>query len=63
MGWSGWTRSTTPTSYTRSLAIKLAPRGIRVNALAPAFVYLASGDSSYVSGEVLHVNGGTVVNG
>ena len=31
--------------------------------LAPTYVYLASEDSSYVSGQVLHVNGGTVVNG
>jgi NAD(P)-dependent dehydrogenase (short-subunit alcohol dehydrogenase family) len=31
--------------------------------LAPAYVYLASDDSSYVSGQMLHVNGGTVVNG
>lgn len=31
--------------------------------LAPAYVYLASEDSSYVSGQVLHVNGGVVVNG
>ncbi|MDT4890653.1 General stress protein 39 [compost metagenome] len=31
--------------------------------VAPAFVYLASSDSSYVSGQVMHVNGGTVVNG
>jgi NAD(P)-dependent dehydrogenase (short-subunit alcohol dehydrogenase family) len=31
--------------------------------LAPAYVYLASDDSSYVSGQVLHVNGGTIVNG
>lgn len=30
--------------------------------LAPAFIYLASDDSSYVSGQMLHVNGGTVVN-
>lgn len=88
------------TSFTRSLAINLAPRGIRVNAVAPgpiwtplipstfsadtvasfgastpmqrpgqpaevapAYVYLACGDSSYVSGQVIHINGGSVVNG
>ena len=28
--------------------------------LAPAYVYLASGDSSYVTGQVIHVNGGTI---
>lgn len=31
--------------------------------LAPAYVYLASSDSSYVSGQTIHVNGGTVING
>lgn len=31
--------------------------------VAPAFVYLASNDSSYMSGQILHVNGGIVVNG
>ncbi|WP_413376429.1 SDR family oxidoreductase [Alkalihalobacillus sp. 1P02AB] len=31
--------------------------------LAAAYVYLASEDSSYVSGQVLHINGGTIVNG
>lgn len=31
--------------------------------LAPAYVYLACSDSSYVSGQIIHVNGGTVVNG
>src|SRR5690554_4750596 len=87
-------------AFTRSLAMNLSERGIRVNGvapgpiwtplipstftaeevsefggstpmgrpgqpaeLAPAYVYLASQDSSYVSGQVLHVNGGTVVNG
>jgi NAD(P)-dependent dehydrogenase (short-subunit alcohol dehydrogenase family) len=31
--------------------------------VAPAFVYLACDDSSYVSGQTIHVNGGSVVNG
>lgn len=84
-------------SFTRSLALSLVSRGIRVNAvapgpiwtplivssysaeyvktfglntpmkragqpfeLAPAYIYLASDDSSYVTGQVLHVNGGTI---
>jgi NAD(P)-dependent dehydrogenase (short-subunit alcohol dehydrogenase family) len=31
--------------------------------LAPSYVFLASSDSSYMSGQVLHVNGGEIVNG
>jgi NAD(P)-dependent dehydrogenase (short-subunit alcohol dehydrogenase family) len=87
-------------AFTRSLAIKLAERKIRVNAVAPgpiwtplipasfdaehvakqgsnvpleragqpweaatSFVFLASRDASYFTGQVLHPNGGTIVNG
>lgn len=31
--------------------------------VAPAYVFLASEDSSYISGQMLHVNGGVIVNG
>lgn len=31
--------------------------------LAPSYVFLASDDSSYISGQVIHPNGGEVVNG
>jgi len=31
--------------------------------VAPSYVFLASDDSSYVTGQILHPNGGTVVNG
>lgn len=31
--------------------------------IAPAYVFLASEDSSYMSGQFLHINGGVVING
>jgi len=31
--------------------------------VAPAYVFLACNDSSYMSGQILHVNGGVIVNG
>jgi NAD(P)-dependent dehydrogenase (short-subunit alcohol dehydrogenase family) len=85
--------------FTRSLALALADKGIRVNGVAPgpiwtplipasfdkedvatfgsqvpmqrpgqpeevapSFVFLASSDSSYMTGQMLHPNGGEVVN-
>jgi NAD(P)-dependent dehydrogenase (short-subunit alcohol dehydrogenase family) len=87
-------------AFTRSLALNLVDRKIRVNAVAPGpiwtplipstfpkekvaqfgsdvpmarvgqpeevascFVFLASDDASYLTGQVLHPNGGEVING
>jgi NAD(P)-dependent dehydrogenase (short-subunit alcohol dehydrogenase family) len=87
-------------SFTRSLALSLASRKIRVNGvapgpvwtplipstfeaekvaefgsdvplkragepfeIAPSFVFLASEDSSYITGQVIHPNGGEIING
>lgn len=31
--------------------------------VAPAYLFLACGDSAYMTGQILHVNGGTIING
>jgi NAD(P)-dependent dehydrogenase (short-subunit alcohol dehydrogenase family) len=87
-------------AFTRSLAMQLVEKGIRVNGVAPgpiwtplipstfkadkvqtfgsdvpmaragepaevapAYVFLASNDASYFTGQILHPNGGEIVNG
>lgn len=52
-------------------AEQVADHGVKVplerpgqpSEVAPAFVYLACADSTYVTGQVMHVNGGEIVNG
>jgi NAD(P)-dependent dehydrogenase (short-subunit alcohol dehydrogenase family) len=38
-------------------------RAAQPEEIAPSYVFLASQDSSYMSGQILHPNGGDVVNG
>src|ERR1700712_2270938 len=38
-------------------------RAAQPSELAPAYVFLASDDASFITGQVIHVNGGEVVNG
>ena len=47
-------------SHGSSAAMK---RAGQPNEVAPCYVFLASDDASYMTGQVLHPNGGTVING
>lgn len=38
-------------------------RAAEPNEIAPCYVFLASADSSYITGQVLHPNGGEIING
>ena len=57
-----------PASYTPEKAAKHGQNAPMMRAgqpdeVAPSFIFLASSDASYMTGQVLHPNGGTVVNG
>ncbi|MBS4082258.1 MAG: SDR family oxidoreductase [Rhizobiales bacterium] len=57
-----------PASFSASKTAKhgaSAPmeRAGQPNEVAPAYVFLASSEASYITGQVIHVNGGTIVNG
>jgi NAD(P)-dependent dehydrogenase (short-subunit alcohol dehydrogenase family) len=38
-------------------------RAAQPSEIAPSSVFLASSDASYITGQVIHPNGGTIVNG
>lgn len=62
--WTPLIPSTFPADKVKSFGadVPLARPG-QPEDLAPAYVYLACRDSAYVTGQVIHVNGGEVVNG
>ncbi|TVX97886.1 SDR family oxidoreductase [Paenibacillus cremeus] len=57
-----------PSTFTKEQVAKFGgdtpmKRAGQPEELAPSYVFLACGDSSYMAGQILHVNGGTIVNG
>ena len=62
--WTPLIPSTFPADKVESFG-KEAPMGRagQPEEIAPSYVFLASDDSSYMSGQILHPNGGAVVNG
>lgn len=60
--WTPLIPSSFPADYIKTFGIETPmKRAGQPFELAPAYVYLASDDSRYVSGQVIHVNGGTIV--
>lgn len=62
--WTPLIPSTFPTEKVESFGSDVPMgRAGQPEEVAPCYVFLASEDSSYMSGQILHPNGGTVVNG
>jgi len=62
--WTPLIPSTFPEDHVETFGAKVPMnRAGQPDECAPAFVFLACRDSSYMSGQVLHPNGGEVING
>ena len=61
--WTPLTPSTFPADYAAKFGKKtLLRRAAQPEEIAPSFVFLASKDSSFFTGSVLHPDGGEIVN-
>jgi len=60
--WTPLIPSTFPKEYVETFDVPLG-RAAQPEEIAPSYVFLASDDSSYMTGQILHPNGGSVVNG
>ena len=62
--WTPLIPSTFPAKEVETFGSDVAlARAAQPEEIAPSYVFLASDDSSYMTGQVLHPNGGTIVNG
>src|SRR5437016_3275736 len=62
--WTPLIPSTFPEDHVESFGAKVPMnRAGQPDECAPAYVFLASDDSSYMTGQVLHPNGGEIING
>jgi len=62
--WTPLIPSTFPEEKVKSFGANVPmKRAGQPEELAPAYVFLASSDSSYMTGQVLHPNGGEIING
>lgn len=56
--WAPLSVSTFPTEQVEILGTDISMgRAVQLFEITPAYVYLASNDSAYVTGQVLHING------